>query len=926
MTSVTTALERFVDTHSTPTSCNGVSVKSKVLRTKIFVVRSFDEFRHAYDLWYGDSDNDDLMASCAWYAKQYKKLAYVCVRNNVLDGVFFVDNENYCNWWKVPMLQSMDGRTFDYSREPNEYENCVWKNMTLMRELSNSINGTHYQSSQGILAPEHWYANGHIIRVDDTDRNVSEQLGDSYFLTHTKRPSGLVAGASTSTTSSGKCYAPTSNGVCEWLVEMLQELCVTRRVADVDFIVNYRDHPVCSSDGSMAYANDFEIRSTVENNARIVRPLGVCSGVGFDDTPVPNQDDWERLRNSSVGCQQIRTIPWHLKKSVAVFRGSSTGRGVTGDPESPLVNRRMQLARMSVLHPDRIDAGITKWNLRPRVHGGVVHFPDVTREPPLKQHLSYDEQSTYKYIVHVDGHVAAFRLGAELFTDSLILKVDSPWRVWFSHMLKPMVHYVPVAADLSDLLEKIEWCRANDDLCEKIASQARSFAVWNLCRRSLMNHLAAVVNNCTLIHNQTTSVDRGVIASDLLKRNECMYMASTSMLVGNANSGRLTAPRKMFRYPMRYSSATCEAYTLCALHKFMYSKSPVTDVSSVIRHENITPKMTLIACEDGLRFAVKRQASNDEALRGSHVAITYLNMLNRELPTFPYTKAVMFRRSLDDYDIEVYTEYLKGVKSLKSLMANARVHRDLILDVCTQIYVSLRVADERYGFRHNRLYDLDNVMVRRLDEPTSFTVHTRVFGALAFNTRTVVTMVNFDAATAYQANVGSKNISSDWNAFVGAVVSESTELSRGTIEGAVKSDIVSLVERAGGVENNHFDALPVHVLFGMDAVKSIESYASTVHANGVPWSDCGTFDSSNVECLRCASELFMALSAVIKMAHEYRAPERVTITLMSIYNQYRREVKSLQAVDFDTLTEDRMTYSQLAHCWGTPLFCAKGSS
>ncbi len=33
------------------------------------------------------------------------------------------------------------------------------------------------------------------------------------------------------------------------------------------------------------------------------------------------------------------------------------------------------------------------------------------------------------------------------------------WKMWFSHLLKPYIHYVPVKSDLSDLIEKIQWCR-----------------------------------------------------------------------------------------------------------------------------------------------------------------------------------------------------------------------------------------------------------------------------------------------------------------------------------------------------------------------------------------------------------------------------------------------------------------------------------
>ena len=35
-----------------------------------------------------------------------------------------------------------------------------------------------------------------------------------------------------------------------------------------------------------------------------------------------------------------------------------------------------------------------------------------------------NEQSNYKYIIHIDGHVSAYRLGKELSLGSTILKVN----------------------------------------------------------------------------------------------------------------------------------------------------------------------------------------------------------------------------------------------------------------------------------------------------------------------------------------------------------------------------------------------------------------------------------------------------------------------------------------------------------------------
>jgi len=58
---------------------------------------------------------------------------------------------------------------------------------------------------------------------------------------------------------------------------------------------------------------------------------------------------------------------------------------------------------------------------------------------------------------------------------SVILKVESLCvadSMWYFPLLKPYYDHVPVKADLSDLREKIDWCRMHDDECRQIAANA----------------------------------------------------------------------------------------------------------------------------------------------------------------------------------------------------------------------------------------------------------------------------------------------------------------------------------------------------------------------------------------------------------------------------------------------------------------------
>ncbi len=62
-----------------------------------------------------------------------------------------------------------------------------------------------------------------------------------------------------------------------------------------------------------------------------------------------------------------------------------------------------------------------------------------------------------KYILNIDGTVAAYRFGTTLSGNSVNFKQESNYFEHFYKGLQPWVHYVPVARDLSDVVEKVWW-------------------------------------------------------------------------------------------------------------------------------------------------------------------------------------------------------------------------------------------------------------------------------------------------------------------------------------------------------------------------------------------------------------------------------------------------------------------------------------
>ena len=274
------------------------------------------------------------------------------------------------------------------------------------------------------------------------------------------------------------------------IYDMLEETLKVRKVPDIEFFVNKRDFPLLKNDTTEPYDHIYDKSEPLISHCydKYVPILSGSSTNEFADVLIPTWEDWSRVNKNvkyfpkSTNNYEVADIAWNKKLPIAVFRGGSTGIGTTLE-----TNPRLMVSLMSIQNPEFIDAGITNWNLRPRKIKGERYLSTIEiNSPPLNkiklvERLSPAEQCKYKYVINIDGHTTAFRLSLELSMGSVILMVDSEYKLWYSHMLKPHVHYIPVKRDLSNLIETIEWCRKNDDKCEKIAANAKAFYNKYLC-------------------------------------------------------------------------------------------------------------------------------------------------------------------------------------------------------------------------------------------------------------------------------------------------------------------------------------------------------------------------------------------------------------------------------------------------------------
>jgi Glycosyl transferase family 90 len=174
------------------------------------------------------------------------------------------------------------------------------------------------------------------------------------------------------------------------------------------------------------------------------------------------QQQYNHLREDF--CSQ--PIPWRDRKPIAFWRGSTTGELI--DPTIGWRSLpRIRLCEIARDSSGIIDAGIT----------GVADIygadaSDEIRAANLfRTRVKAGIYQQYRYQIDIDGNTNAWDgFFMRLLTGSPVLKVASRqnFEQWYYPRLEPWVNFVPVDADMADLVEKVTWLRANDDVARRI--------------------------------------------------------------------------------------------------------------------------------------------------------------------------------------------------------------------------------------------------------------------------------------------------------------------------------------------------------------------------------------------------------------------------------------------------------------------------
>ncbi|KAK7044020.1 Protein O-glucosyltransferase 2 [Halocaridina rubra] len=249
-----------------------------------------------------------------------------------------------------------------------------------------------------------------------------------------------------------KCYGQ-HVGFNMFMDNMLHSLVRKMRLPDIEFITNLGDWPLVNP-----------------KEEPLIPIFSWCGSEDTADIVMPTYDITEatlemmgRVTLDLLSVQSNNDIPWSKKKSQGFWRGRDSRR------------ERLDLIDLAREHKHLFNASLTNF----------FFFKDEEEKyGPKEKH--------YKYQVNIDGTVAAYRFPYLLGGSSIVLKQDSPYYEYFYHDLEPYIHYVPFKRDLSDLVEKIEWARSNDEKVQEIARNGRLYVQENLMPKDIYCYHAAL--------------------------------------------------------------------------------------------------------------------------------------------------------------------------------------------------------------------------------------------------------------------------------------------------------------------------------------------------------------------------------------------------------------------------------------------------
>ena len=542
---------------------------------------------------------------------------------------------------------------------------------------------------------------------------------------------------------------------CSMLRDMLETLTRERKVPNATFFVNKRDFPLLTRDGSESYDSFFGIGTPLLSHRyeRYTPILGMTTSKRHADIPIPTWDDWCRVSywhdqrlfakdfREYPTPEQFEAIPWETRLPTAVFRGASTGLG-TSLHNNPRLFFAAESAK-GLRDTDGVpflDAGITKWNLRPRKHpdSRFLETISISQMPfSLVPSMTSLEQARYKYILHLPGHSCAYRLSLELYSGSVILFYPCEYKVWYSDRLIPWKHYVPLdPSKPGDVYEKIQWCKEHDEECQQIAAQAKMFAHAFLSRDAILDYLETLLWSVVHLQGEIRYAPQSL--EDMLHKKVLGWSSRWNGF-----------QQKMVKDPLfdhlfrQFAASECvfSNRLLSQYIRFQLQSDAAffdrMDQTVMTETKNTSVKHFLFHDAEVVIKTCKKRWKNNQ-LSSFFAAVCGLNHLSQQVPHFMYT----YHAEEREKEWVTLLEHIRGPTLEAHLKDPTLCFQDLV-HIWLQLCLALHAAQQSLGFLHMDLYPW-NVIVVGEKKPRTITYPIDFQTSIKVSTSVVPVMIDFE--------------------------------------------------------------------------------------------------------------------------------------------------------------------------------------
>lgn len=281
-------------------------------------------------------------------------------------------------------------------------------------------------------------------------------------------------------------------------------------IPDCSFFINYKDQVLIHKVNGVYYNPFVEVFGKVPledewQKFKLGNIFSFSTIKDYQDIPFIAPDDIirtyqifssdENNRCANVYDHKKIDVKWEDKKEIAFWRGTSTGCG--NDIYS---NMRIKLAYLTNKWSKEsdtpiLDARIVRWAYKLKKTEKDSVFNRINTKKlnslgiDLGEKVPIEELYKYKYVINVDGNVAAYRLGFLFSLNSVVFIVEGKYKLWFQDKLVENKHYISIKADLSNLKEKIYWCKNHDTECKEIAKNALDFYEHTFSKENMYDYM-----------------------------------------------------------------------------------------------------------------------------------------------------------------------------------------------------------------------------------------------------------------------------------------------------------------------------------------------------------------------------------------------------------------------------------------------------